>query len=119
MRNPGSVTRTPAQLLISDCTVTEFSSAVALKLRAGQITSDHRAAALAEFNRLVLQSFSILQVTAMHFRMAARFVDQHALGLRAGDALHLAIASEGGATVHTLDHRLSVAGQPSASSRGC
>jgi hypothetical protein len=29
-------------------------------------------------------------------------VDQHGLGLRAGDTLYLAIASEHGTTVHTL-----------------
>jgi uncharacterized protein len=32
------------------------------------------------------------------------------LGLRAADALHLAIASERGAIVHTLDQRLAEAG---------
>lgn len=100
----------PALLLISDWTVTEFSSAMALKLRAGRITPDQRAAALAGFGRLVSDSLTVLRVKATHFRTAARFVDQHALGLRAGDALHLAIASEEGATIHTLDHRLSAAG---------
>ena len=43
-------------------------------------------------------------------RAAAKFVDQHALGLRAGDALHLAATSEHGATAHTLDPRLADAG---------
>ena len=38
------------------------------------------------------------------------FVDQHALGLRAGDALHLAVASVKGETLHTLDERLAEAG---------
>jgi uncharacterized protein len=52
----------------------------------------------------------LLAVTGLHFRAAAKFVDQHALGLRAGDALHLAVASEHGATVHTLDQRLAEAG---------
>jgi predicted nucleic acid-binding protein len=46
----------------------------------------------------------------LHFRAAASFVDHHALGLRAGDALHLASASEHGATVCTLDRRLAEAG---------
>jgi hypothetical protein len=100
----------PALLLISDWTLTEMSSALAIKVRTGQIGLDQRAAVLAMFNTLVADNFTVLHVSTAHFRTAARFVDSHALNLRAGDALHLAIASEQGASVHTLDQRLAEAG---------
>ncbi|WP_425500955.1 type II toxin-antitoxin system VapC family toxin [Skermanella pratensis] len=100
----------PEGLLISNWVMTEFSSALSIKVRTGQLSVELRATALAFFTRLSAESFTLLPVTASHFRTAARFADQYALGLRSGDALHLAIAGDEGAILCTLDHRLADGG---------
>ena len=98
-----------AELTISDWVVTEFSSALSIKLRTGQLEPEHRATALAAFTRLTAQTFLVLPVERTSFRTAARFADQHGANLRAGDALHLAVCAEHGATMCTLDRRLAEA----------
>ena len=93
-------------LIISDWVVAEFSSALSIKLRTGQLGPQHRAAALAAFARLAAETLRIVPVERASFRRAAGYADQPALNLRAGDALHLAVCAEMGATLCTLDRRL-------------
>jgi uncharacterized protein len=100
----------PGVLAISDWVVAEFSAALSIKLRTRAITAAHRAAVLAKFAALAAESFGLLPVSNLQFRNAARFADQYRLGLRAGDALHLAICADHGATLCTLDHRLGKSG---------
>ena len=103
------VEQDPDELVISDWVATEFSAAVSIKLRTGGIEAHHRAGALTMFTRLCNDNLTVLPVSRLQFQTAARFVDQYALGLRAGDALHLAVCAERGATICTLDRRLSEA----------
>ncbi|MBV8738209.1 MAG: type II toxin-antitoxin system VapC family toxin [Alphaproteobacteria bacterium] len=100
----------PDDLAVSDWVATGLSSALAIKMRTGQIGVDYRADALAGFARLATDSFAVVPVSRRHFRSVARFADQYALGLRAGDVLHLAICADHGATLCTFDDRLARAG---------
>ena len=100
----------PDELAISDWVVTEFSAALSIKLRTGQLDAGGRAEALAAFARLCRESLVLLPISGLHFRIGASFADTHSLGLRAGDALHLAVCADHGATLNTLDRRLGDAG---------
>lgn len=100
----------PDDLAISPWVVTEFSAALSMKVRSGQLGLEHRAVALSAFSRITTESLHMLAVSQRHYRVAAQFADQAPLGLRAGDALHLAIAFEAGLSVATLDRKLAEAG---------
>ena len=98
------------QLTTSDWTIAEFSSALSLKMRTGQVQFEGRNRSLTAFSRIISESFVLLSISTFHFRAAARLTDHFSLNLRAGDALHLAVAMEHGATLCTLDQRLAAAG---------
>jgi predicted nucleic acid-binding protein len=97
-------------LAVSLWVVAEFSAALSVKIRTGDLDQSHRARALAAFAVLCEDSFGMLGVSALSFRTAAHFADQAQLGLRAGDALHLAICAEHGLELCTLDQVLGASG---------
>jgi predicted nucleic acid-binding protein len=99
------------QLAVSDWVLTEFSAALSVKLRTGHLGLTDRAEALAVFAELIEASFHVLPISRLEFLTAARFADQHATGLRAGDALHLAVAANHGARIRALDHSLVAAAE--------
>ena len=76
---------------------------MSVKLRTGQLTIDQRASALARYRQVLAASLHILGITPQHFARATQFATQHDLGVRAGDALHLAIAAASGFHLVTLD----------------
>lgn len=96
-------------LIASPWTMTEIASALALKHRIGALDDRLYADATAAAKGLMAALKSVT-VTAQHFAMAAdHFVTAPPAGLRAGDALQLAIAAGQGAALATLDRQLAAA----------
>ena len=99
----------PGTLLISDWVVTELASALSIKVRTGELSAPDRARVAGLFTRLRTESLTVSPISRGHFATAARFVEQFSLGLRAADALHVAVAAEYSAILCTLDRRLAEA----------
>jgi predicted nucleic acid-binding protein len=101
--------QTAGEMAVSDWTIAEFSSALSIKLRTGALSLEERATAMAALTRLLDESLDLWPIERRQFRAAAQIADQHLLAMRAGDALHIAVCAERGATLCTLDRRLSEA----------
>ncbi len=94
-----------AGLVISAWTLTEMASVGAIKERTATIDHPTRQQALIKFNRFVSSSLILAEIEPGDFRSAASMIDGPGM-LRAGDALHLAVAQRLSADLATLDLRL-------------
>lgn len=99
-----------ADVVVSEWILTEAASALAIKQRTGALTREQRLIAHAAAEA-VIDAAASLSVLPRHFRAATRLIERSALPLRGGDALHLAISADHGATLWTLDRKLVAAGQ--------
>ena len=80
--------------ICADWLLTEFSSAISIKLRTGSITEANAKRVRKEFELLADGGLRIVPVSRDAFRHAAKMAQQHEHGLRSGDSLHLAVALE-------------------------
>jgi uncharacterized protein len=99
-------------LCISEWVITEFSSALSMKIRMDLLTPSERVTVLTAFATLRESSLIVLPVATMDYRISAHFADHHASGLRASDALHLAIAYNHGLELCSLNKTLVGAAGP-------
>ena len=79
-------------LISSDWLITETHSALGIKQRHHGLSSSARQAAGQQLERLLQGGVELRLLDRERFRQAAELLKDSALGLRAGDALHLAVA---------------------------
>jgi len=94
-----------AKLMISAWTLTEMASIGGIKQRTGAIDAETRQQAIANFQRFASGNLVTVEIDPADFRTAAVLIESPT-ALRAGDALHLAIARRLGARVASLDQKL-------------
>jgi len=85
------------RLAISEWSLVEFASAAAIKVRTGQAATSLAKQATARVHEFARKHCVVAVPGREEFRRAAELAGDGALKLRAGDALHLAIAASLGA----------------------
>ncbi|WP_395711479.1 type II toxin-antitoxin system VapC family toxin [Reyranella sp.] len=99
-------------LAISRWTEVEFASLLARDVRMGAMNAAEARATETLFEEVVTQSLIVWLPEAEDYDLAKRYLRRHETGLRAGDALHLAIAANHDArAIHSLDKTMIKAGR--------
>lgn len=99
-------------LSVSHWTRTEFASMLARKVRMGELDPLAARAVDSQFETLVTESFAVLLPNLQDFNRAKEMLSHFETGLRAADALHLAIAgNRGSQAIYSLDTGMIAAGR--------
>lgn len=99
-------------LATSEWALTEFASAMGIKVREKGLRAAQADEANALMRGLAAYSLRVFAPNRTDFSKAAQLLAHYNCGLRAGDALHLAVAqNEEAACVYTFDRRLIEAGR--------
>lgn len=96
-------------LAISDWVIAEVPSALSIKVRTGALPIEQRNEVAAMWHGTFINTFVRIAVASNDFDTAGQMAGNHRLSLRAGDALHIAIARSSGCALVTLDKRMAAA----------
>lgn len=95
------------EMMVSEWGLTEFASALGNKVRAQSMKPAQASVACDMMQALATRSFHVLTPTRRDYAVALELVTDFASGLRAGDALHLAVAiGAQSSCLYTFDKQL-------------
>ena len=90
----------------------EFASLLAREVRMGGLDASTAREASSRFEAIIDESFIVLLPNRDDFDRAREWLGHFETGLRAGDALHLAVAwNRGSEAIYSLDKRMIAAGR--------
>lgn len=98
-------------ILVSDFAAAEFSAAIARRARTGDISRTQALQVLADFDLWIARGANWVSTESPDVMAATALVRRLELGLRAPDALHLALARRLGADLLTFDTKMVAAAE--------
>jgi predicted nucleic acid-binding protein len=93
-------------LIVSDFAAAEFASAIARRVRTGEIAGAEARVAFAAFDAWTARACQRAEAGSADIAVAAAFLRQLDLALRTPDALNIAIAQRLGAVLATFDEKM-------------
>ena len=102
----------PGELCASHWARVEFASLLSREVRSGGLAQRDALAAAEQLEQMLAESWQILSPQAADYELARQFILRFPAALRAGDAMHLAVAKNHGAkSLLTLDKGMLKAGK--------
>ena len=109
-----------AEFVVSDWTLVEFTSALGLKVRTGELSARQADDVQEKLEETLLPLLQVLAIDRSTYARAQMLMRSYALGLRAADALHLAMCvNEEARTLATADRVLYTAARRLKQSAVC
>lgn len=105
-RADGLIRSTAPVLIVSDLAGAELASAVARKVRMGELTDGEAREAFSDFDAWTARVAKRAETRSPDVMTAGAFIRRLDLVLRAPDAIHVAIAQRLDATLATFDERM-------------